>query len=109
MALEFDKEDLKYIKSTIEWMLKYMQLKSTERVFTEDLLNLSMNSITALERGLAQCSDENAALPLQSVTNRALLLKIQKLEADNKLLNFMIENGLGEEDMINDITYPHEL
>jgi CRISPR/Cas system endoribonuclease Cas6 (RAMP superfamily) len=46
---------------------------------------------------------------LQNVTNRALLLKIERLEADNKLLNFMVENGLGEEDMINDITYPHEL
>lgn len=26
-----------------------------------------------------------------------------------KRYNFMIENGLGEEDMINDITLPHEI
>ena len=55
----------------------------------------------------AECEFKN--LHLQNVTNRALLLKIERLEADNKLLNFMVENGLGEEDMINDITYPHEL
>jgi hypothetical protein len=64
MASEFDKEDLKYIKSTIEWMLENMQLKSNERMYTGDLYNLSTNSITSLERGLAQYSDENAALPL---------------------------------------------
>jgi primosomal protein N' len=52
---------------------------------------------------------EKEALPLQSVTNRALQMKIEKLEAENKLLAFMFENGLGEEDMMNDITYPHEL
>jgi len=108
MALEFDKEDLIYIKGTIDWMLENMDLKDVVKG-SESLHNLSQNSLTAIERGLAQCSDENAALPLQSVTNRALLLKIKKLEADNKLLNFMVENGLGEEDMMNDITYPHEL
>ena len=47
-------------------------------------------------------------LTIQNVTNRALLLKIKKLEADKKLLSFMVENGLGEEDMIDDITYPCE-
>lgn len=26
-----------------------------------------------------------------------------------KLLEFMVENGLGEQDMQNDIIYPHEL
>lgn len=26
-----------------------------------------------------------------------------------RLYNLMQENGLGDEDMINDITYPHEL
>lgn len=46
---------------------------------------------------------------LHFVTNRALKLKVQKLEADNKLLNFMVENGLGEDDMMNDITYPCEI
>jgi hypothetical protein len=108
MALEFDKEDLIYIKDTIDWMLENMDLKDVAKG-SENLYNLSQNSLTAIERGLAQCSDESAALPLQSVTNRALLLKIKKLEADNKLLNFMVEYGLGEEDMMNDITYPHEL
>jgi hypothetical protein len=43
------------------------------------------------------------------VTHRALQMKIEKLEAENKLLTFMVENGLGEDDMLNDITYPHEL
>lgn len=43
---------------------------------------------------------------LQNVTNRALKLQVKQLEARNELLNFMVENGLGAEDMINDITYP---
>jgi hypothetical protein len=30
-------------------------------------------------------------------------------EAAIKRWQFMQDNGLGEEDMINDITYPHEL
>ena len=46
---------------------------------------------------------------LQNVTNRALKLQVDQLEAQNKLLNFMVENGLGAEDMINYITYPCEL
>jgi len=107
MALKFDKEDLIYIKGAIEWMLENMEL--TNRIKgIESLHNLSQNSLIAIERGLAECLDENAALPLQSVTNRALLLKVKKLEADKKLLSFMVENGLGEEDMIDDITYPCE-
>lgn len=39
----------------------------------------------------------------------SLLIKIAKLEADNKVLRFMVDNGLGEEDMFDDITYPHEI
>ena len=39
------------------------------------------------------------------VTHRALQLKFEKLEAEYKLLVFMVENGLGEQD----ITYPNEL
>jgi len=35
--------------------------------------------------------------------------QINKLKEENKKLKFMIENGLGWEDMKNDITYPHEL
>ena len=46
---------------------------------------------------------------ISDVTHRALLIKIEKLEADKKLLNFMVENGLGEDDMLNDITLPQEL
>ena len=46
---------------------------------------------------------------LADVTHRALLMKIEKLEADKKLLSFMVENGLGEDDMLNDVTLPQEL
>jgi len=59
-----------------------------------------------------ECEQEKAVNKndlLPDVPNRALLLKIQKLEAENKLLAFMVENGLGEQDVLNDITYPHEL
>ena len=33
----------------------------------------------------------------------------ENLRAENKKLKFMVENGLGEDDMKNDITYPHEI
>jgi len=33
----------------------------------------------------------------------------ENLRTQNKKLKFMVENGLGEDDMKNDITYPHEL
>lgn len=32
-----------------------------------------------------------------------------KLEKENELLRFMIDNGLDEKDMINDITLPNEI
>ena len=51
-------------------------------------------------------ADTDGGLHLQNVNNRELLLKIERLEAENELLNFMVDNGLGEEDMMNDITYP---
>jgi hypothetical protein len=57
----------------------------------------------------AEPTNERAVLPINIVTHRALQMKIEKLEAENKLLAFMVENGLGEQDMLNDITYPHEL
>lgn len=37
------------------------------------------------------------------------LVLINSLESEKKVLRFMIDNGLGDEDMRNDITYPHEL
>ena len=54
--------------------------------------------------------DMNEALNLPDVTNSALMLKVQKLEADNKLLRFMVDNGINEEEMFNsnDITMPQE-
>lgn len=52
MALEFDKEDLKYVKSTIEWMLENMELNNRVRD-AESLYNQSQNSIEAIKRGLA--------------------------------------------------------
>lgn len=100
MALEFDKEDLKYIKSTIEWMLENMHLKSTERVYTEDLHNLSMNSITALERGLAQCSNENAALPIFGVSG-SLRDKFAS-DALNGLMLRHNEPGYTDRDAVNE-------
>lgn len=56
-----------------------------------------------------QLDNHEQALPINSVTHRALQMKIEKLEAENKLLAFMVENGLGEEDMKNDITLPQEI
>ena len=38
--------------------------------------------------------------------NSALRAKVEKLEKENAYLRFMVENGLGEEDLKNDITYP---
>lgn len=34
---------------------------------------------------------------------------INELKEENRKLRFMIDNGLGYEDMKNDITYPNEL
>jgi hypothetical protein len=33
----------------------------------------------------------------------------QQEQIDKQMYEFMQEHGLGDEDMINDITYPHEL
>jgi hypothetical protein len=99
MVLKFDKNDLRYIKYTIDWMLENMELKDNEKD-SESLYSLSMNSINALERGLTVgFNEEKATLPINSVTHRALQMKIEKLEAENKLLAFMVENGLGEDDI----------
>lgn len=48
--------------------------------------------------------------PIPVVNNDALILKIRKLEAENKLLQFMVDNGINEEEMYgsNDITMPQE-
>ena len=50
-------------------------------------------------------------LNLFNVTNSALKLKVKKLESDNKLLQFMVDNGINEEEMYNsnDITMPQEI
>ena len=45
-------------------------------------------------------------LGIPVVTNSALRAKVEKLEKENAYLRFMVENGLGEEDLKNDITYP---
>lgn len=78
MALEFDKEDLKYIKRTIEWMLVNMELKDTVKG-AESLHNLSMNSINALERGLAVgFNEESATLPVNIVSGSAFIAKADR-------------------------------
>lgn len=41
--------------------------------------------------------------------NSALRAKVEKLEKENEFLRFMVENGLGEEDLKNDITLPNEI
>lgn len=38
-----------------------------------------------------------------------LLNKIKERDEEIKKLKFMIDNGLGWDDMINDITMPHEI
>jgi DNA polymerase III delta prime subunit len=92
-------------------------LKNNDMDLKEQILEILENNSewlidndVILKSDYSKVADEIVKLlNLRSVTNRALLLKIERLEADNKLLNFMVENGLSEEDMINDITYPHEL
>ena len=48
-------------------------------------------------------------LNIPIVTNRALRAKVEKLEKENEFLRFMVENGLGEDDLKNDITLPHDI
>jgi len=48
-------------------------------------------------------------LNIPIVTNSALRAKVEKLEKENEYLKFMIENGLGEDDLKNDITLPHDI
>ena len=49
------------------------------------------------------------AISLDIYEIRTLLALNIDLKEKNKKLKFMIDNGLGWEDMKNDITYPHEL
>jgi len=87
-----------------------MDLKEQILEILENNSEWLIDNDVILKSDYSKVADEIVKLlNLRSVTNRALLLKIERLEADNKLLNFMVENGLSEEDMINDITYPHEL
>lgn len=48
-------------------------------------------------------------LNIPIVTNSALRAKVEKLEKENEFLRFMVENGLGEDDLKNDITLPHDI
>lgn len=71
MALEFGKDDLEYIKGTLEWLNQHTVLINDNRHNCETEHSRTQNSLIAIERGLAQCSDENAALPLQNVRQSA--------------------------------------
>lgn len=48
-------------------------------------------------------------LNIPIVTNSALRAKVEKLEKENEFLKFMVENGLGEDDLKNDITLPNDI
>lgn len=52
-------------------------------------------------------SNETAEAMLKIIND--MEMEIKTLEEKNKKYKFMIENGLGFEDMINDITMPHEI
>lgn len=49
-------------------------------------------------------TDDKSAVKIQ-----ALKLHIEQLEKTIGLLEFMIDNGLGEDDLKNDITLPQEI
>ncbi len=48
-------------------------------------------------------------LNIPIATNSALRYKVEKLEKENEWLRFMVDNGLGEDDLKNDITLPQEI
>lgn len=52
-------------------------------------------------------SNDTAEAMLKIINDMENEIKI--LEDKNKQYEFMIKNGLGEEDMINDINMPHEI
>jgi len=52
-----------------------------------------------------KCGRINRQLPKRQSSEE----EIERLKEENKKLKFMIDKGLGWEDMRNDITYPHEL
>lgn len=64
-----------------------------------------------LEQANGAEKSDTPALNLPVVNNSALILKVRKLEAENKLLQFMVDNGINEEEMFNsnDITMPQEI
>lgn len=88
MALEFAKDDLEYIKETLEWLNEHTVLIEDSRTNCETEHSRIQNSLLAIERGLAQCSNENAALPLQNVSGSILA----KAEMINALTNTLKVN-----------------
>ncbi len=69
----------------------------------------SLKSITIIE--IADIMTKFAEMKVQDIFNKVELLdsEVINLKEDKKKIEFMIENGLGWDDMQNDITMPHEL
>jgi len=61
------------------------------------------------EAGVVFAQEQFKILNIPCVTNSALRAKVEKLEKENEFLKFMVDNGLGEDDLKNDITLPHDI
>ena len=82
------------------------ELEYYDKIVTEDGDNMfNLGYLSALEKV------ENLILfGVGCSTNKKIdkisELRIKQLEGQVELLTFMVDNGLGAEDMLNDITYP---
>ena len=84
-----------YIESEIKGASEYMNGSNAWKIRD--------GAVERLAEGLMKL------LKIPVVTNSALRLRVEHLEKENKFLRFMIDNGLGNEDLQDDITMPKEI
>jgi len=76
-------------------------------------MSIQMDKLESLESQLQQKEKELKELEIAFKTEKAMhnakYQKISQLTKENERLKDMIDNGLGWEDMKNDITYPSEI
>lgn len=68
MALSI--EELKDIRTTIEWLLKNTQLVENNRTNLETLYNTTANNLNSIDRAIGELSDENSGLHKHFVNAR---------------------------------------
>lgn len=83
-----------------------MENEKLEELFGKHFNGMHYEDITK-ERVMAYAKECTEAEVKKE--KEAIRLKIDKLEKENEWLKFMVDNGLGEEDLRNDITMPKDI